>query len=137
MVSFIRLWLLGKKFRKQISISFLLKLFQLWLLRPFKVLPSVCVWIFFEHFLLSGLQDAPDSFCIFPALVLGPPISPVIPGSLLEKYFRNQYLGGKHAHFYCSIISSRRSQLTEQKYICVYPYTCKYFFMQKTIPMLS
>ena len=83
------------------------------------------------------LQVAPDSFCIFPALVLGPAISPIIPGSLLENDFRNEYLGGKCAHFYCSIISSRLSQLTEQKYICVYPYTCKYFFMQKTIPMLS
>lgn len=97
---------------------------------------SVCIFSL-STFLLSGLQDAPDSFCIFPALVLGPAISPIIPGSLLENDFRNEYLGGKCAHFYCSIISSRLSQLTEQKYICVYPYTCKYFFMQKTIPMLS
>lgn len=91
----------------------------------------------FSTVLLSGLPDAADSFCIFPAPVLGPAISPGIPGSLLENDFRNQYLGAKCAQFYCGVISCRLSQLTEQKYICVYPYTCKYFFMQKTIPVLS
>lgn len=59
--------------RNKVPFSFLLKLFQLWLLFPFNVLllgvVCVCVCVFCEHFLTFSMQDALGLSCIFPSLV--------------------------------------------------------------------